>query len=95
MTRTRRILVSSALALGFLLAQGTPTDDRLYDQVRVRLAGNRDVGGAGGIQVEVKNGVVTLKGKVESERQKNAAEKVAKKTKGVTGVKNELRVEPK
>jgi len=70
-------------------------DDRIEDLVRVRLAGNRDTGGAGRIKVAVKDAVVTLSGTVESDRQKSAAEKQTKKVKGVKGVNNQLTVVPR
>lgn len=73
-----------------LLAQSS--DDEVYDRVRQRLAADRDAKG-GGIDVEVKNGVVTLRGKVHEEKQKKRAEKVARKTKGVKDVVNQLQVE--
>ena len=64
-------------------------DDRIYDEVRRKLADDVDVKGAG-LEVAVKNGVVTLNGKVHTERGKEKAEKIAKKIKGVTGVQNKL-----
>jgi osmotically-inducible protein OsmY len=70
-----------------------PSDDQIYDQVRQRLAADRDVKG-GAIEVEVHEGVVTLRGKVRQEKQKTKAERIAKKVKGVTKVVNELKVEP-
>jgi osmotically-inducible protein OsmY len=70
----------------------TESDDLIYDRVRQRLAANRDVKG-GAIEVEVKDAVVTLRGKVLEEKQKTKAEQVARKTKGVKRVVNELRVE--
>lgn len=82
------LLLASSLAFG----QGTPEDDRLYDQVRLRLAGDRDTGGAN-IQITVHNGEVTLSGKVPRDRQKTKAEHLTKKVKGVTGVVNKLEVE--
>lgn len=57
-----------------------------------RLAADRDVKG-GGIDVEVSNGVVTLRGKVREARQKEKAERVTKKVKGVKQVVNELKLE--
>jgi osmotically-inducible protein OsmY len=69
------------------------TDDRIHDQVLMKLAGDQDVKG-GGIEVEVKGGVVTLKGRVEKDMQKSKAEKLVKKVKGVTGVTNQLVVSP-
>lgn len=65
------------------------TDDRIHDQVLMKLAGDQDVRG-GGIDVDVHNGVVTLKGKVENEKRKERAEKLAKKVKGVSSVDNQL-----
>jgi osmotically-inducible protein OsmY len=64
-------------------------DDRIYDEVRRKLANDLDVKGAG-IDVAVKNGAVTLSGKVHTERGKEKAEKLTKKTKGVTSVVNNL-----
>jgi osmotically-inducible protein OsmY len=46
----------------------------------------------GALTVDVKNGVVTLRGNVELEKQKERAPKLAKKVKGVTQVVNELTV---
>lgn len=91
--RIRTMAVSLALSAGLLFSQGTAEDDRLYDQVRLKLAGDRDVGG-GAIDVEVHQGVVTLKGKVSKPKQKSRAEKLAKKVKGVKSVKNDLVVAP-
>ena len=64
-------------------------DDRIYDEVRRKLANDVDVKGAG-IDVAVKNGAVTLSGKVHTEHGKEKAEKITKKTKGVTSVVNNL-----
>jgi hyperosmotically inducible protein len=94
-----RIAVIALLGLAAWNAAAQPTttntapgseDGRIEDAVRIRLAGNRDTGGAGRIKVEVKNGAVTLTGPVESEKQKSAAEKQAKKVKGVKSVANQL-----
>lgn len=88
-----RIAVIVMLAVS-AFGQGTAApgteDGRIEDAVRIRLAGNRDTGGAGRIKVEVKNGAVILTGPVESEKQKAAAEKQAKKVKGVKSVTNQL-----
>jgi hyperosmotically inducible periplasmic protein len=69
------------------------TDDVLYDQVRIKMANDRTVGG-GNIQVKVTNGIVELTGTVKEEKQRSQAEKVAKKVKGVKNVENKLRVAP-
>lgn len=88
----QRLPLFALLAVSSLLAQGNrPEDDRLVDQVRIKLAGDRDVNG-GGIDVSVKNGVVTLAGTVHREKQKQRAEHLAKKIKRVTRVVNNLKV---
>lgn len=69
------------------------TDDRIYDQVRMRLTTDADVKG-GGLDVTVKDGVVTLKGRVDTEKGKNRATKLAKKVKGVKEVENQLLTGP-
>ena len=88
-----RILICSAgLALA-AFAQTAPSDDHLYDQVRIRLAQDIQVNG-GAIEVRVKEGVVTLIGKIRTEKAKSKAEKIAGKVKGVKKVVNELSVDP-
>ncbi|MGA3188048.1 MAG: BON domain-containing protein [Bryobacteraceae bacterium] len=95
-----RLLLAAFLTLPVLAAQSQPPaptpapvkhseDDRIYDEVRRKLANDVDVKGAG-IEVAVTNGVVTLSGKVHTEHGKEKAEKLTKKTKGVTGVQNKL-----
>ena len=88
----KKLMMVAALAAASLFAQGTGDDDRIYDQVRLKLAEDRDVKG-GGIDVVVKNGVVTLQGKVQTDKQKSKADHVARKVKGVTKVVNNLKVE--
>jgi osmotically-inducible protein OsmY len=67
------------------------SDDALHDMVKRRLANDAVVKG-GALEIEVKDGTVTLRGEVELAKQKEKAEKVAKKVKGVKQVVNELRV---
>ena len=67
------------------------SDDRISDQVRMRLATDADVKG-GALEVAVKDGIVTIKGKVDSEKGRYRATKLAKKVKGVKSVDNELSV---
>jgi hyperosmotically inducible periplasmic protein len=88
-----------------LLLAGTPSmtlagdqkaavsDDRIFDQVRMRLTTDPDVKG-GADDVTVKDGVVTIKGRVDTERGKTKATKLAKKVKGVKSVDNQLIVGP-
>ena len=45
------------------------------------------------IEVEVKNGEVTLKGKADTEKEKQLSEKIARSVEGVTGVENHLHIE--
>jgi osmotically-inducible protein OsmY len=67
------------------------TDDSITDQVRMRLASDTDVKG-GGIDVEVKDGAVTLKGAVDTGKAREKAEKLTKHVKGVKSVTNDLTV---
>jgi osmotically-inducible protein OsmY len=67
------------------------SDDALYDQVRLKLTRDRDVGG-GVITVKVTDGAVELSGMVKSENIRVKAEKLAKKVKGVKSVVNHLKV---
>jgi hyperosmotically inducible protein len=46
------------------------------------------------IKVETSHGVVTLRGQVEREHQSSLAERIARSTKGVRGVKNKISVMP-
>lgn len=80
----------AALASG---QKGVSTDDRISDQVRMRLAVDADVKG-GAFDVTVHDGVVTIKGRVDTEKGKDRATKLAKKVKGVKEVDNELVVGP-
>jgi osmotically-inducible protein OsmY len=74
-----------------VLAQGTPTDDRIYDAVRRKLADDPDVKGAG-FDVTVKSGAVTLQGRVHDEAAREKAARLAKRVKGVTSVDNKLKL---
>jgi len=89
------LLISAAFAnRGIAQEKKAPTaDDRIMDQVRMKLAVDADVKG-GALDVAVKDGVVTLKGRVDTEKGKTRATKLAKKVKGVKDVDNELIVGP-
>jgi osmotically-inducible protein OsmY len=95
MMRFLCLALGLVLLLTPLLAQKQKqiTDDAIRDQVMVKLASDPDVGGMA-IDVDVHQGIATLKGKVRSDKQKSKAEKVAKKVKGVTGVTNQLVISP-
>ena len=88
-----RILICSACLSLAAFAQNAPSDDHLYDQVRIKLAQDVQVNG-GAIEVRVKDAVVSLIGKIRTEKAKSKAEKIAAKVKGVKKVVNELVVDP-
>jgi len=87
------ILSLVVTSVAVLYAEEKVSDDVIYDQVRRKLASDSQVKG-GGLEVEVKEGVVTMRGKVRTEKQKLRAEKLARKVKGVAKVVNELTVSP-
>jgi hyperosmotically inducible protein len=80
------------LLAGLCLAADKPvSDDAIYDNVRIKLAQDVDVKG-GALKVDVKEGVVTLGGVVETQMQKDKATKIAKKVKGVKSVVNQIEI---
>ena len=83
------LLAILLLATGSWAAAKHYSDDQLYDMVRRKLADDVVVKG-GGLEVDVKDGVVTLKGKVEYDEQKTKAEKITRKVSGVKQVDNQL-----
>ena len=92
--RSLYVVLTLALALAFGAAAAEPvTDDSLYDQVRIKIANDREVGG-GHIEVKVTNGTVELTGSVRDDRHKQRVEKIVKKVKGVKSVNNKLRISP-
>jgi osmotically-inducible protein OsmY len=72
-----------------LAADKVISDDMIYDNVRIKLASDTIVKG-GALNVDVKQGVVTLGGMVENTRQKERAAKLTKSVKGVKQVINNL-----
>ncbi|MFZ0592675.1 MAG: BON domain-containing protein [Bryobacteraceae bacterium] len=91
----RTILIGGALSVAPVLAwqKAATPDDRISDQIRMKLATDPDVKG-GALDVSVKDGAVTIRGRVDTDRGKKKAEKLAKKVKGVKSVDNELAVGP-
>ncbi|MGO4879525.1 MAG: BON domain-containing protein [Bryobacteraceae bacterium] len=83
------LLLILAFAAGAWAADKHFSDDQIYDLVRRKLADDAVVKG-GALDVEVKEGVVTLKGKVEYPQQKEKAEKLTRKISGVKQVDNQL-----
>ena len=94
--KIKRLGLSLVLFLSMLMtaagAAKPRSDDFLNDSVKQKLAADAVVKG-GGIEVEVKDGVVTLKGKVQESKQKDKAERLAKKVGGVKSVVNNITVE--
>ena len=93
MKRLRMLLIATILAGALTLSAQPKSDDRIYDEVRLKLAGDVAVNG-GAIDVDVKDGAVVLKGKVRTEKARQRAEKLAGKVKGVKSVNNQLRIDP-
>jgi len=75
----------------FAQKQAPSDDDRIIDQVRLKLANDPEVGRSA-IDIDVHDGVVTLRGKVKKEKLRSKAEHLAKKVKGVKSVSNQLTV---
>ena len=91
MTRVLVFLLTLLFALGPSLAAQSAADDKIHDQVMMKLAGDPDVKG-NNFDVDVKDGVVTLKGTVSREKFKEKANRLTKRIKGVKSVVNELTV---
>jgi osmotically-inducible protein OsmY len=93
----KRFLSVALLCVGVLAAgqdqKASTPDDRISDQVRMKLATDPDVKG-GALDVTVHDGTVVIKGLVDTEKGKSKATKLAKLVKGVKQVDNELQVGP-
>ena len=93
--KLKRIIIPVVLLLTLFTAAYSAkkpvSDDFLIDTIRQKLAADPVVKG-GAIDVAVKDGAVTLKGTVEEDKQKNKAEKIAKKVSGVKSVANEIKI---
>ena len=96
--KLKRLCLSFALSLAAFFTLAAPgfaakpvSDDFLIDTIRQKLASD-DVVKGGAIDVEVKDGVCTLKGKVEEEKQKGRAERIAKRVSGVKTVVNQIQI---
>jgi hyperosmotically inducible protein len=87
------LILAFVMLAGVVLAADKPVNDNaIVDRVRIKLAGDPIVKG-GALGVDSKDGVVTLTGKVDEEKQKDKAAKLAKKVKGVRQVVNDITVE--
>jgi len=87
------LLIALILFQSVAIAAQKPavTDDTITDQVRLKLTSDPDVKG-GALQVDVKQGVVTLAGSVELPKQRDKAERLTRKIKGVKSVVNHIEV---
>lgn len=90
MTRVFAFFLALVFAFGPTLAAQS-SDDKIHDQVLMKLAGDPDVKG-NNFDVDVKDGVVTLKGTVSKEKFRQKAERLTKKIKGVKDVVDQLTV---
>ncbi|HYM09336.1 MAG TPA: BON domain-containing protein [Bryobacterales bacterium] len=72
-------------------AKDPPNDGMVYDRVIRKLVNDRDLK-TNAIEVTVKDGVVTLRGVIDSEKLRQRAEHVTQKVEGVKKVINELRI---
>jgi osmotically-inducible protein OsmY len=91
MKRLITALLLCVLSIAPLVAQGNPDDDRIYDEVRRKLADDADVKG-GALDVTVTKGAIVLKGRVRDAKAKEKATRIVKRVKGVTTVDNELKL---
>jgi hyperosmotically inducible protein len=83
------------LICGTAFAADKPLSDAaVADQVLIHLSADRDING-GALKVDVKGGVATLTGAVETQRQRDKATKVAKRVKGVKQVVNNITLKEK
>jgi len=85
------LMLAASVALA---ADKASSDDAINDNVRIKLSADPEVKG-GGLKVDVKQGVVTITGVVDTERQHDKATKIAKKVKGVKQVVNNITVKEK
>ena len=89
------LLLLSVFLFGTIAAMAAPpaSDDAIYDLVRRKLADDPDVKG-GAFEVDVKDGVVTIKGVVVRDKLRQRAEALTRKVKGVKSVVNNIEVKP-
>ena len=73
---------------------GESVDDAwIHTKIRTRLVGEGQLPG-GGVNVDVKNNVVTLRGHVKTKEDRAKLEDIAKRTDGVKSVRNLLTIKP-
>ncbi|MSV34127.1 MAG: BON domain-containing protein [Bryobacterales bacterium] len=85
------VLIVPMLVVAQKPSSPTSSDDRIYDDVRRKLADDANVRGAG-LAVTVKDGAVTLEGRVHDDKAREKAARITKRVKGVTNVTNKLKL---
>ena len=76
-------------------AEGTEADRKITAEVRRAITSDSSMSiNARNVKIITLNGVVTLRGPVESQAEKDAIEAKAKSVAGVTSVDNQLEVKP-
>jgi translation elongation factor EF-1beta len=99
--RIPRALLAFFLSSGLLMAcrpnetvERQTKDAALKAQVKAKLASDVGAATVTAIEVNVTNGVATLAGSVRSDDEKQRAEATARSVEGITGVNNNLQVNP-
>ena len=87
-------ITTLALICAAVAADKPLSDAAVSDQVLIKLSADREVNG-GALKVDVKGGVATITGVLETQHQKDKASKVAKKVKGVKQVVNNITLKEK
>ena len=93
-SKTCAFLLAVLMLASVCIAKDAISDDMIYNNVRIKLASDAVVKG-GALEVDVKDGVVTIGGSVEMEKQKDRAAKLAKGIKGVKQVVNNITIRSK
>jgi osmotically-inducible protein OsmY len=68
------------------------TDDTIRQNILYRLQHDPAIDSTK-IEVEVKSGIAILKGKIDTQTEKELCEKIARETEGISGVENHLHIE--
>jgi len=91
------LAIGGAAAGGYYVGQGDrdpadiASDSRITTAVKARLIGDKYVDGLR-ISVETYEGVVTLRGEVNSSLPRDQAQKLAESVNGVKAVRNEIKI---
>jgi len=89
MSKFLALFLAAVLAAAVGLAADKANDDLIRDKVMLKVGSDPDAK-VGDLNVEMKDGVATLTGVVETAAQKSKATKLAKKVKGVKQVVNNI-----